>query len=73
MSSAIERRIVRLDERIPKPKPGCPVCRDYPDRRQCGELMAATCTFPDECPACGRAISYSFTRRYLGSIRLSDI
>lgn len=34
----IERRIVRLDERIPKPRPGCNHCRTYPDTRQCGEL-----------------------------------
>lgn len=66
---AIERRIVRLDERIPKPGPGCVVCRAYPHRRQCDEI---TCTYPDGCPRCGRPITYGFERRYRG-VSLSDI
>lgn len=65
----VETRITRLDERIPKPRPGCRTCRQYPERRQCD---AVTCTSPDRCPVCGRAITYRFERRYRG-VSLSDI
>lgn len=66
---AIERRIVRLDERIPRPRPGCAICRTYPDRRYCDEL---TCTHPSVCRSCGREIFYRVERRYRG-VALSDI
>ncbi len=69
----IETRIVRLDERLPKPRPGCNHCRDWPPTRQCGELMGATCMFPDECPRCGRKVTYELTRCYLGGISPADV